>query len=139
MLEHATRAALYNLYEAYERKDFQTMAGLIDDHVDWVMYGPAQILPFEGARRGKSDVLATLADMTRALELERHIPELVLVEGERAAAICEVAFRQRATGRMVRLRLANFLRFRDGRLVEFREFSDTFDAVEQVLGRSIAV
>jgi ketosteroid isomerase-like protein len=139
VLEQATRAALYNLYEAYERRDVARIADLIDDEIDWVIYGPVAILPFEGARRGKSEVMATLCAISNELDLTRCVPEVVLVDGERAAAICEVAFKQRTTGRMLRLRLADFLRFRDGRLIEFREFSDTFDAVEQMLGRSIAV
>ena len=35
------------------------------------------------------------------------------------------------------MQLANFLRFRNGRLIEFREFANTFDLVEQALGRPI--
>ena len=50
-----------------------------------------------------------------------------------------VAMRQRATNRMLSFRLANFLRFRDGKVFEFREFSDTFDIVEQALGRWLVV
>jgi ketosteroid isomerase-like protein len=63
----------------------------------------------------------------------------VIVEGDRAAVLANVAFVQRATNRTLRLRLVNFLRFRDGRLIEFREFSDTFDAVEQALGTWLRV
>ena len=42
----------------------------------------------------------------------------------------------RASG-ILRVRLANFLRFRDGRLIMFREFFDSFDAVEQALAREL--
>jgi len=45
--------------------------------------------------------------------------------------------RQRASGRVIQLFIADFLRFRDGRIVEMREFMDSFDAVQQVLGREI--
>jgi ketosteroid isomerase-like protein len=34
---------------------------------------------------------------------------------------------------------AHFLRLRNGRIVELREFMDTFDAVQQVLGRELAI
>ena len=51
----------------------------------------------------------------------------------------DVAFTQRSTGRTVTMQLANFLRFRDGRLIEFREFANTFDLVEQALGQLIDV
>jgi ketosteroid isomerase-like protein len=33
--------------------------------------------------------------------------------------------------------VARFIQFRDGRIVELREFMDSFNAVQQVLGREI--
>jgi hypothetical protein len=35
--------------------------------------------------------------------------------------------------------IADFRRFRDGRLVEFREFMNTFDVVQQVLDRQLTI
>ena len=58
---------------------------------------------------------------------------------DRAAVLSNAAFLQRATNRVLRLRLVNFLRFQDEKIIEFREFSDTFDTVEQALGRWIEV
>jgi len=61
----------------------------------------------------------------------------MVVEADDAAVIIQARATQRATGRVIQLLLAQFLRFRDGRIVELREFMDSFDAVEQVLGREI--
>ena len=71
--------------------------------------------------------------------LERYTPEIVIVDGERAAVMSDTSYRQRATERLLRFRIANFLRFRDGRLIEFREFINSFDVVEQALGRELRV
>jgi ketosteroid isomerase-like protein len=46
---------------------------------------------------------------------------------------------QRATGRMLSFRIVNFLRLRDGKVVEFREFTDTLDLTQQALGRFLDV
>ena len=86
MSEQSTRAAVTNLYAAYARGDGARMAALIDDDVDFVIYGPLQVFPFAGHHRGKGAVL------------EAH-----------------------------------------GRLVEFREFMNTFEVVQQVLDRQLAV
>jgi ketosteroid isomerase-like protein len=51
----------------------------------------------------------------------------------------DAAFKQCATDRTLRFHIANFLRFRDGRLVEFREFANTFDLVQQAIGRMLPV
>jgi len=42
---------------------------------------------------------------------------------------------QRASGRTIRCRIASFHQVRDGRVIEYRGFTDSFDAAEQVLGR----
>ena len=55
----------------------------------------------------------------------------------RAALKSGVSYRQRATERVLRRRIAGFLRWQNGRLIEYREFTDSFDAVEQALGREL--
>jgi ketosteroid isomerase-like protein len=48
-----------------------------------------------------------------------------------------VTMTQRASGRTIQCRIASFHRVRNGRLIHYRGFNDSFDAVEQVLGRII--
>lgn len=55
----------------------------------------------------------------------------------RAALMSDVSYRQRSTGRALRIRVAGFLRWQEGHLIEYLEFVDSFDAVEQALGRKL--
>jgi ketosteroid isomerase-like protein len=135
----STRAVVTSLYDAYGRGDVDTIAALVDDDIDWIIHAPSNVFPFAGQRRGKAAVLAALSGITADFALESYRPQITVVEGERAAVMSDVAFRQRATGRMMRFQIVNFLRVRDGRVVEFREFLNTFDAVEQTLGRLLSV
>jgi ketosteroid isomerase-like protein len=139
MTEVATRAAVKTLYEAYAAHDLERVAAVIHDDIEWIIYGPVQVFPFQGPRRGKAQVLDVLGAIAKDYELERYVPEIVVVEGDRAAVMSDAAFLQRATNRTLSLRLADFLRFHDGQLIEFREFTDTFDAVEQALGKWLDV
>ena len=134
-----TRAAVTDLYAAYGRRDFDRVAELIDEEIDWIIYGPVQIFPFAGHRHGRNAVLEALGGIAKDFVLERYDPLVVIVEGDRAAVMSDVAFKQRSTGRTISMHLANFLRFQDGRLIEFREFANTFDLVEQALGRWIDI
>lgn len=127
------------LYDAYERRDFARVAEFIHDDIDWVIYAPVSVFPFAGHRRGRKAVLEAMAGIAERFSLEEYKREVVIAEGDRAALMSDVSFKQRATGRMLRFRAANFLRFQDGRLTEFREFVDTFDVVEQALGRELAL
>lgn len=139
MVEPSTRAIVEDLYAAYARRDFDRVAALIHDDIDWVIYGPMQIFPFAGARRGKVAVLEALGGIAKDYQLERYQPKIVIAEGDRAAVMSEVAFKQYSTGRTLSFQVANFLRLSGGRVIEFREFANSFDLVEQALGRHIEV
>jgi ketosteroid isomerase-like protein len=135
--EGDTRAIVRELYDAYGRRDFERVAALIHDDIDWVIYAPMSVFPFAGPRHGRAAVLASMADIAKAFALEAYNPDVMIVDGGRAALMSVVSYRQRATGRVLRVRIASFLRLQDGRLVEYREFIDSFDAVEQALGREL--
>ena len=139
MSQQDTRALVADLYASYGRRDFDRVAELIHDDIDWVIYGPVEVFPFQGPRKGKRAVLEALGAIAKDYVLKTYAPELMIVDGDRAAVLSDVSFLQRATDRTLRFWLANFLRFQDGRVIEFREFSNTFDVVEQALGRWIEV
>ena len=139
MSEESTRAAVIDLYAAYARGDGERMAALIDDDVDFVIHAPPQVLPFAGHHQGKGAVLDALGRIAKDYLLESYVPQVTVVDGDHAAVMSDVAFTQRSSGRTLRFHIADFLRFRDGRLVEFREFMNTFEVVQQVLDRQLAV
>jgi ketosteroid isomerase-like protein len=131
------RASVRDLYDAYGRRDFERVAALIHDDIDWVIYAPIAVFAFAGPRHGRAAVLAAMAEIAVHFSLEGYQPEIMIVDGERAALMSNVSYRQRSTGRVLRIRVAGFLRWREGRLIEYREFVDSFDAVEQALGREL--
>jgi len=134
-----TRTTVIELHKAYLAGDAEKVASMIHDDIDWVIHGPAHLFAFEGPRCGKAAVLETLAAIGQQFELKRYEQELLIVEGERAAVLSQTAFVQRATGRTLAMQLVNFLRVVDGKIIEFREFSDTFDVVEQAVGAPLRV
>lgn len=137
MAEGDIRASVRDLYDAYGRRDFERVAALIHDDIGWVIYAPIAVFPFAGPRHGRAAVLAAMAEIAVHFSLEGYQPEIMIVDGERAALMSNVSYRQRSTGRVLRIRVAGFLRWREGRLIEYREFVDSFDAVEQALGREL--
>jgi ketosteroid isomerase-like protein len=135
--EGGTRATVRELYDAYERRDFERVASLIHPDIDWVIYGPVGVFQFAGPRHGRAAVLEAMGKIAEHYALESYRPELMIVDGERAAVMSDASYKQRTTDRVLRLRIANFLRWQDGRLIEFREFTNSYDAVEQALGREL--
>ena len=45
--------------------------------------------------------------------------------------------RSRDSDRVIRLDIGNFFTLRDGRILTYRQFNDSFDVVQQVLGRDL--
>ncbi|MDO9413106.1 MAG: nuclear transport factor 2 family protein [Pseudolabrys sp.] len=137
--ESAARAVVLALQEAFRRADYARMAALYDDDIDWLFHGPVSIFPEIGLRRGKAAVFRSFERLNTLYHFERYVTDHVVAENDWAASIADVTMTQRATSRVIQCRIASFHRVHDGRLVEYRGFCDTFDAVEQTLGRELAV
>ncbi|HZP75776.1 MAG TPA: nuclear transport factor 2 family protein [Pseudolabrys sp.] len=133
------REILNDLYTSYAAGDFDKYATLIHPDIDWIIQAPMEVFPFAGHRRGRPAVIEAMTAIAEHYPLERYEREALLVDGDRVAILADASVRQRATGRTLRFHVANFLRFRDDMLVELREFTNTFDVVEQALGRWLQV
>jgi ketosteroid isomerase-like protein len=137
--ENATRKAVDKLYDAYRRRDIESVAELLHEDIDWVIYSPIDVFPFAGQRHGRAAVLEAITELSGAYSLESHNPEMQIVEGDRAAVMADIGYKQLASGRILRFRVADFLRIQDGQLVEFRQFADSFDLVEQAIGHTVEI
>ena len=137
MSESETRETLAALLQAHRRRDFTGFAVLLHDDIDWIVHGPIEVFPFAGSRRGRPAVLQALALMGLSYSLHDYEPDFTIVEDDRAAIMADVSLTQLATGRLLRFRAANLIRVAGGKVIEFREFADSFDQAEQALGRLI--
>jgi ketosteroid isomerase-like protein len=138
-MTEALRQRINNLCAAYAKGNFEILRNCIDEDVDFISYAPVEIFPCLGKQQGRGAVLSSLKAIHDHFVFLAYDPIFLLIQDEDAAVNVMARLKQRATGRIVRIIFAQFLRFRDGRIVEFREFMDSFDAVEQVLGRHIRV
>ena len=139
MTQEATRAALEEMLNAFMQGNTDKLVASYHDDIDWLFYAPVALFPFAGARRGKAEVLKGYALMYEIFRLADYKVAVMLVDGDRAATLSDVQMLQRATGRTIRSRIASFHRFRDGKLIEYRGFTDSFDSVEQALGRELQI
>jgi len=125
--------------DAFKRGDHERLVEFYDDNIDWALYAPMLVFPFAGKRRGKSEVLASLLGVYQQFTIAKYDVPVILADRDRAASIADVEVVIRSTGRTVTSQLASFSRFRGGKMVEYRGYTDSFDAAEQVLGFDIDV
>ena len=127
-----------NFSRARKSRDPQLIEPFLDDHVDWLANGPVELLHFCGQRRGKAEVLDCLTRQhAMVLSTFKVEVDFLLVDGDRAASRGRMIGTQCKTGRIISYTHAQFLQFRDGKIVEYRGIIDSFNAAEQMIGHAI--
>jgi ketosteroid isomerase-like protein len=140
MTNSVSRSVVEAFYGALSIRDMETLGDYLDDDVHWTISGPVDILPFCGQRVGKTVVMKMLVrDVPTLLTGRRFVPNIMLVDDDRAAVLGKMTATKRDGGRAISYRIAHFMRFRDNKVVEYVSIIDSFDAVEQMLGLPLAV
>ena len=125
------------LYAAMKKGQLDFVLNAIHDDIEFISYSPTKVFPFLGHRRGKPAMAEALHGAVEAYEVLACEPISMVIELKSAAVMVFTRGVSRATGRSVQGVLAHFIRFRDGKIVELREFMDSLHADEQALGREL--
>ncbi|MET0279454.1 MAG: nuclear transport factor 2 family protein [Pseudorhodoplanes sp.] len=139
MTDHPMRGFGRAFRDAFAANDAERVAAYLDDQIDWTVFGPVDLFPLFGHRRGKQAVLEMLREATPRISLNGSDTERTLVDGDHAATMLRVSVRDLRSHRILVLRLALFAQFTDGKLITLRAVFDSFDAAEQALGRHIDI
>ena len=137
MTEHSLWRLSRTLQRAINERHFEPLADLLDDDIDWAIYGPIDMFPFLGSRRGKPAVLDAIRHISDNIRIRRFEREALLLDQDAAASMLRCTLTVQASERPITMRLAHFAKFHDGRLARLRVLLDTFDLVEQTLGHPI--
>jgi ketosteroid isomerase-like protein len=140
MTEPVAREVVDAFYKAYAERDVETVAQFIGDDVEWTISGPVEALKFCGTYHGKAAVLDLIGRLVpEVFQVFCFVPSTVLVDGDRVSSLNRLWAKRTEDGRVISYRLAHFMRFGDGKVVENFSLIDSFDAVEQVLGHPLAM
>jgi ketosteroid isomerase-like protein len=137
MTEHNLWRFSRALHSAINERQPEDLETQIDDDVDWVIYGPVDMFPFLGARRGKAAVLEVCRQISENVRVHRFDRESIMLGEDSAASMMRYSLTALDSNKPISLRLAHFAQFRAGRLLNIRVLLDTYDLVEQALGRPI--
>jgi SnoaL-like domain len=137
MTEHSLWRFSRAIHRAINESQREDLEALIDDDVDWAIYGPIDMFPFFGARRGKAAVLEVIRQIADNVKVHRFDRESIMLGVDSAASMMRYSLTALDSSKPISLRLAHFAQFRAHRLLNIRVLVDTFDLVEQALGRPI--
>ncbi len=137
MTEHSLWCFSRALHRAINDRHFEDVEALIDDDVEWALYGPIDMFPFFGARQGKDAVLDVIRQLADNFRVRRFDRESIMLGVDSAASMVRYSLTALDSNKPISLRVAQFAQFRADKLVRMRVLIDTFDLVEQALGRAI--
>jgi ketosteroid isomerase-like protein len=137
MTEHSLWRFSRALHRAINERRPEDLEDLIDDDVEWAIYGPVNMFPFLGARRGKAAVLEVCRQIADHVRVHRFDRETIMLGVDSAASMLRYSLTALDSNKPISLRIAHFAQFRAGRLRSIRVLLDSFDLVEQTLGRPI--
>jgi ketosteroid isomerase-like protein len=137
MTEHSLWRFSRALHRAINERQREDLEAVIDEDVDWVIYGPIDMFAFLGARHGKAAVLDVIKQIAENVRIRRFERESIMLGAESAASMLRYSLTMLDANKPISLRIAHFAQFRAGRLMRIRILLDTFDLVEQALGQPI--
>ncbi len=137
MTEHSLWRFSRALHRAINDRHFEDIEALIDEDVDWAVYGPIDMFPFLGARQGKRAVLDVIRQLADNFHVRRFERESIMLGVDSASSMLRYSLTALDSNKPISLRIAHFAQFRAGKLTNFRVLVDTFDLVEQTVGYPI--
>jgi ketosteroid isomerase-like protein len=137
MTEHSLWRFSRALHRAINERRFEEVETLIDDDVDWAIYGPIDMFPFLGARRGREAVIEVIRQIAHNVRVHRFDRETIMLGVDSASSMLRYSLTALDSNKPISLRIAHFAQFKAGKLLNIRVLVDTFDLVEQALGRPI--
>ena len=137
MTEHSLWRFSRAIHRAINERQLDDLATLLDDDVDWAIYGPIDMFPFLGQRRGKDAVIEVVRQIAENFRVHRFDRETIMLGTDSAASMLRYSLTSLESNKPISLRVAHFAQFKAGRLSNIRVLLDSFDLVEQALGRNI--
>ncbi len=117
------------LYAAFARRDIQAMVACLAPDVVWCEpdnpYNPAA-----GVHRGHEGFLQWVQIGREAEDIEILAPTQFLSNENAVAVVGHMRCRAKKTGRVYESDFVHVVTFRDGKIVRFQEFFDTYAAGE---------
>lgn len=114
-----------SLYEAFGRGDVAYILARLDDAIEWVSNGSADVIPWGGTRRGQAGAQSFFESLAGHLDFERFEPRQFAADGDLVFVHGRTVAKVRTTGRRFDSEWVHAFTIAGGRVRRFQEFYDT--------------
>jgi uncharacterized protein len=124
-------------YEHFLRGDIESLLKLYGDNIVWEVYGPDTV-PTTGLRKGLAQVAEFFAVVNKSLEVKSFEPQEFIAQGNQVVVLGHYNWTAKPTGRPFAANWAHIVTLSSGKIIRFREYTDTAAAVEAFAGSAMA-
>jgi ketosteroid isomerase-like protein len=137
MVDDLNRQRVLKFLDAFYSGDAATATACCDEELDSITYAPVELFPHLGHKHGRAWVTEAIKTQQKRYASRKYEIKLMAVDGDKIATMQFLSLRKRNDDRVVHLEAAEFFTLRAGRILVHRSFFDSFDFVQQLLGRDL--
>ncbi|HUQ91407.1 MAG TPA: nuclear transport factor 2 family protein [Bryobacteraceae bacterium] len=130
MNEEENSRLVKDAYAAFQRGDIPAVLKEMSDDIAWFLPGPADIVPLSGQRHGLAAVKGFFTELAETQEAEEFEPSEIIAQGDTVVALGHYRWRIKATGQRFESDFAHVFTIKNGKVVKFREYFDTYAGVQ---------
>ena len=139
MQEAQNTKVVQDAYAAFGRGDIESLLGYMTDDIAWYpVIGTAGHVPFSGRRQGKAAVREFFRLVAESEDFSRFEPREFVAQGDKVVTLGHYTATSKATGRTADADFAMVFTLRNGKVADFREFTDSA-AINQAFAVGAAV
>jgi ketosteroid isomerase-like protein len=128
-MNDANIGVVQNMYAAFGRGDIDNLVGLVTPDVEWNAGGVRRQYPPYGPRKGSAEVAEFFRTVTEVCAFTEFSPREFYSDRDKVFVLGSYAGNMRKSGRKFDVEWVMVFTFRNGKVAQFREFTDTY-AVE---------
>ena len=137
MVAELNQQRVLKFLDAFYSGDAATATACCDEELDSITYAPIELFPHLGHKHGNAWVAEAIKTQQKRYSNRKYEIKFIAVDGDKVATMQFLALRKRNDDRVVHLAAAEFFSLRAGRILLHRSFFDSFDFVQQLLGRDL--
>jgi ketosteroid isomerase-like protein len=121
------------MYSAFSRNDIPTLLKSVGPNCEWSSPGPREI-PWAGKYRGHDEISRFFKSLAEAADNIKMEPRKYVEMDDTVVVLGEGKLRSRRTGRNCEAHWAHTFTLSDGKVVAFREYTDTAALLKALSG-----
>jgi len=126
-----------SLYDAFKRGELETIYAATDPNVKWISLADPALIPWGGERKGVQGAKEFFREIAEHVEFESFTPQEFFAGSDSVTVLGHSTARVTPSGSRVEHDWAHIFKIDDGKVTEFREFTDTHAVVQAYFGGDI--